>query len=191
MYKIGQVIFVVTVKQKTGIAIVPVRVVGQSTEEELVEGKIVTKKKFKVETGNKTYDLSTIKGSQFSSLKEAVDALRAANEKKLQAISSKTLRVAQKHFGYTEESGLKDVDLDSPVYSEAAYPLVPDSAPEAGVQPAQLPASVAVETDPGGPKTTFDKASIDKAFAKQTQVSTTSSSLVTGPVVEDGTYPPC
>lgn len=170
MYKIGQVIFVVTTKKD--IVIVPLQIVGQSIKEELVNGQIKKETTFRVSTGSgqKTYDLSAIKGSQFSSLSAAVEAIKQAYDTKLQMMSAKTLKIAQQKFGYSEEHTLSDVELDSPVFAPSAD-LPPEAGPP-GHPPARPPslAPVPMSSAPGAPKVNFDTASIDAAFAKQDQV---------------------
>lgn len=164
MYEIGQVIFIVT--KKDDIVIVPVKIVGVSTMKELDEsGHATTKVSYKVASGAKTYSLDDIRGSQFSTVDDAVASLRAMWNDKLAALRTRALRVAKKAFDYEPGKGVNSVDLDSPVFDDAAITSDADNSNDRSPTNDRQTAEVVV-AEPGAPKMKIDISSIDAAFAK-------------------------
>jgi hypothetical protein len=159
MYEIGQVIFIVM--KKDDLVIIPVQVVSLATTKELAQnGTIQTNVTYKVAHGQKVFSLDKIKGSQFSTIDDAVDGLRRMWEQKLKDLRTKALAVAAQAFNYEYKSTQPDADLDITLPSAEVVQPAESSAPvDTHVQP-MLPG------DPNEPKMNIDMSSIEAAFAK-------------------------
>lgn len=163
MYEIGQVIFIVT--KKDDIIIVPVRITSTATTKELDDqGNVLTRVSYKVVSGTKTYDLDEIKGSQFSSVDEAVNSLKIMWDKKLTTMRSRALTVAKQTFGYDYDA--QEVNSNVEFNSDVSTQQVPSSI-TAVPTTAKLSIPLVIDDEPGMPRMRIDISSIDAAFEKQ------------------------
>jgi len=162
-------IFIVT--KKDDIAIVPVRITSLTTTNEFDDyGNIAVSVSYKVASGSKTYNLNDIKGSQFSTVDDAIASLKTMWDKKLATMRHRALAAAKQAFDYEPEKDMNNVNLDSPVFDDASHQ---DAAENTRNLSSKNTAEIVAEPD--APKMKIDMSSIDAAFKKQHDVNTMNS----------------